>query len=127
MGKRTLEGVLLFDGFCVLCSAFVRRVLRRFDGKLEVLPMQGVRGQALLVQSGMNMLPDEVILLMGKQVLQGADAVLYLLRVAGGGWPILARLGSWLPKPWVAVLYRKVARNRYVWFGKRKSCFVPER
>ena len=89
--------------------------------------MQGVRGQALLVQSGMNLLPDEVILLMDKQVLQGADAVLYLLRVAGGGWPLLARLGSWLPKSWVTFLYRKVAKNRYVWFGKRKSCFVPER
>jgi predicted DCC family thiol-disulfide oxidoreductase YuxK len=46
-------------------------------------------------------------------------------RDIGGIYGILAAIGGLLPKALRDAAYRLVARNRYRWFGRRQSCYVP--
>ena len=118
--------VLVFDGVCVLCSRWVRFVLRH-DRRQRVrfAAMQSVSGRALLSAHGLD--PDDptsFLLLEGGRAYQQTDAILRLLAGLGGAWRATAVLRL-LPAPLRDALYRTVARNRYRWFGRNDTCLVP--
>ena len=124
---RSLSGILLFDGFCVLCSGFVRHLIKKFDDKLQVIPMQSTDGLEWLSRHSLEAEPDEVILLIDNTSLKGVVAVLFLMRHAGGGWKLVGKAVSWLPKALLSWLYRRIANDRYFLFGKRATCYRPRR
>ena len=43
----------------------------------------------------------------------------------GGGWRVLARLGSLVPVALADAVYDAVAKRRYRTFGKLESCPIP--
>ncbi|GAO31103.1 hypothetical protein JCM15548_13439 [Geofilum rubicundum JCM 15548] len=116
---------MLFDGFCVLCSGFVRRLIKRFDDRLQVVPMQSPEGQNWLRQYGLDAEPNEVILLLEGRVLKGVGAILFLMEQSGGAWKFLGRGASWFPDALLNWMYRRIAHNRFLLFGKRNSCYRP--
>jgi predicted DCC family thiol-disulfide oxidoreductase YuxK len=122
---RTVKGVLLFDGFCVLCSGFVRRLIKKYDASLQLVPMQSPDGQKWLTRYGLDAEPDEVILLLDQRVLKGVRAVLFLMEQAGGWWKFLGNVASLFPDALLNWLYRRIANNRFLLFGKRSSCYNP--
>ena len=87
--------------------------------------MQGAVGAALLTRFGIDPDdPDTLIVVEGDSALRDSDAVLAIWR--GLGWPW--RAGTMLrivPRFVRDRIYRLIARNRYRWFGRRESCFVP--
>ena len=118
--------VLVFDGVCVLCSRWVRFVLRHDRGqRVRFAAMQSVSGRALLSAHGLD--PDDptsFLLLQGGRAYQQTDAILRLLAGFGGAWRATAALRL-LPAALRDALYRTVARNRYRWFGRNDTCLVP--
>ncbi len=127
MGMRQITGILLFDGFCVLCSGFVRHLIRKFDTNLQVIPMQSDEGRVWLKEYGLEAEMDEVILLIDSKALKGVAAILFLMQQAGGWWKLAGKAASLFPDTLLVWIYRRIAANRYVWFGKRTSCYRPQR
>jgi predicted DCC family thiol-disulfide oxidoreductase YuxK len=118
--------LIVFDGECMLCSANARFVLghdrrRRF----RLTTAQGRLGAALYRHFGLR--ADEegtIIVIEGGRLLTESDAALAI--PAGLGWPWrLAAALRIVPRFLRDRPYRWVARNRFRWFGRRDSCWVP--
>ena len=117
---------VVFDGYCYVCSGWVRFMKKhRVEPQFELLPMQSERGRELLVQHGID--PEDpmtFLVLDGSKALTESDGAIHIMTVLGGMWR-LAGAGRILPKSWRDWLYRLLARNRYKWFGKRETCYLP--
>lgn len=124
---RAEPAVIVFDGVCALCSRWVRFLLR-FDraGRYRFAAMQGRHGRALMHTHGLD--PDDplsFLLLEDGVAYTDTDAIIRVLMGLGGIWK-LARLARAVPAPLRDRSYRWLARNRYRWFGRHDTCFLPD-
>jgi predicted DCC family thiol-disulfide oxidoreductase YuxK len=117
---------VIFDGFCHVCSAGVRIVKKHpVEPPFELIPMQSERGQSLLLEHGIDLKdPMTFLVLDGEKSFTESDGAIHVMQVIGGIWR-LGAAGRILPKSWRDWLYRVLARNRYNWFGKRDTCYLP--
>jgi predicted DCC family thiol-disulfide oxidoreductase YuxK len=118
--------IIVFDAVCVLCSANARFVLRHDKrGHFLLAAMQGEVGSDLFRRHGIDPAdPETLILVDGDRLLRDSDAVLAIYAALGWPWRAAAVLRL-VPRSLRDPLYRWVARNRYRWFGKRETCWVP--
>ncbi len=117
--------IVLFDGYCVLCSGFARWLRGKLRDRVRLEAMQSPEGERLLAGHGFP--PgelSEVVVVTDNQVLTGAEAILFILKRTGGFWAFVGRIAGWMPRSLVKWGYRMVAVHRYRWFGKRDSCAV---
>ena len=132
MGKGTSDSasgpapVIVFDGVCALCSRWVRFLLR-FDrhGRYRFAAMQGTHGRRLMRAHGLD--PDDplsFLLVEHGHAHTDTDAIVRVLAGLGGPWR-LAALARLLPRRLRDRGYRWLARNRYRWFGRHGSCYLP--
>ncbi|WP_035560577.1 thiol-disulfide oxidoreductase DCC family protein [Hymenobacter sp. IS2118] len=128
--SSTAPDTIFFDGVCNLCNGFVQFVIRHDPTcRFRFAALQSEAGQRLLAAQGLASAalaaaPESVLLLSGGRLYSHSTAVLRIARALGGAWR-LAGLGWVLPRPWRDALYRVVARNRYRWFGRQESCWLP--
>jgi predicted DCC family thiol-disulfide oxidoreductase YuxK len=123
--------IILFDGYCNLCSGFVRWLIRRDkSARFRFLPLQSDEARQLLkLSEGENASkndPDSVILYHDGTIRERSEAVLEIFKILGGIWRLMAPF-KYLPLAWRDNLYNFVARNRYRWFGRRSQCMIPEK
>jgi predicted DCC family thiol-disulfide oxidoreductase YuxK len=120
--------VIVFDGVCVLCSAFARFVARRDRaGRIRFVAAQSQLGQALFRHFDLDTVAFETNLLLESGRAYGKlDAVCGALRHLGPGWTLAANLMSLLPRAIGDWLYDRVALNRYALFGRTESCVMPD-
>ena len=118
--------IIIFDGYCALCSGWAQFVLRHDrHGRYRLLRAQSPLGRALYVHYGLDPQDYETNILI-------ADGIAWFesegsIRMAEGlGWPWSLAAGvRILPRPLRDRLYAFVARNRLRFFGKRATCYVP--
>jgi predicted DCC family thiol-disulfide oxidoreductase YuxK len=119
--------VIIFDGYCALCSGTAQFVLRHDrDGAFRLLPAQAPLGHALYLHYGLDPQDYETIILIADgRALFKSDAA---IRIAVGlGWPWkLAAVLRVLPRALRDRLYDFVARNRIRFFGRRETCYRPD-
>jgi predicted DCC family thiol-disulfide oxidoreductase YuxK len=118
--------LIVFDGTCVLCSAWVAFVLRHgARTRFRFATTQSSAGKALMAANGLESASPSTFLFVDPGgAYTESDAVVRMFRAFGGMW----RLGAvvrLIPKALRDAAYRWVARNRYRWFGRRAECFVP--
>lgn len=95
-------------------------------GHLKFASAQSALGHRVLTALGLpaHTLDQTILLLDGDEVHARSAAILRSLRYLSGPvrWlqPLLA-VPAFLRDP----LYDVVARNRYRWFGRRPTCFLP--
>lgn len=108
--------LVLFDGMCILCSGTIRFILKA-DRRRKFLfqTLQGSTGH----EAGESVMVDD-----GKKLYTHFDAVMKIGQELGGIYRLVG-LFSILPRSWRHGLYQWVAHNRYRWFGKKQSCFLP--
>ncbi len=120
--------IIVFDSLCRLCSANARFILKHDRrGRFRLASLQSDVGTALYRRFGLDPAePETFILVAGNRALRDSDAVLALYEELGWPWR-LARLGRIIPRPLRDPVYRWVARNRYRLFGRRDTCWRPDR
>ncbi len=118
--------ILLFDGVCNLCSSSVQFVIERDpEAKVRFASLQSEFASRTFAELNIpGDYLDSIVLLEQGKVYYKSAAALRLCRYLNGGWPLL-RVLLIVPGPLRDVVYDWVARNRYRWFGKKETCWVP--
>jgi len=120
------HAIILFDGICNLCNASVQLVIRHDpDAYFRFASLQSDAGKALLRQYHIpDTTPESLVLIEKGRAWRYSSAALRIAR----------RLKSWhrMLYPLLAVprflrdaVYRLIARNRYRWWGRQESCWLP--
>lgn len=120
------QPLILFDGVCNLCTHSVQFVIQR-DAKQQFrfASIQSDLGQKVLQQYGLSTTKiNTVVLLNNNQIYTHSTAALHIAQQLGGLWQ-LASLALWVPAPLRDAVYTFIAQNRYRWFGKQESCWLP--
>jgi predicted DCC family thiol-disulfide oxidoreductase YuxK len=118
--------IIVFDGICHVCSGGVRFLARhRIEPPFELIPMQSAEGKALLDKYGIDTEDPSTFLVLDRRlVLTQSDASIHVMAAIGGLWRLVV-VARVIPRAWRDWLYRLLARNRYRWFGRRATCYVP--
>ena len=120
-----LERVVVFDGICNWCNAWVDFTMSRDRGRFHFATLQSDKGRQLLKLLG---LPEQdfatFILLEHGRVFMKSAAALRIARQLSGCWPLLYPF-ILVPRPLRDLLYDSVARHRYRLMGKAQTCRVP--
>jgi predicted DCC family thiol-disulfide oxidoreductase YuxK len=118
--------VILFDGVCNLCNAWVRFVVRHDPtSTFRFAAQQSPIGQAMIEQhiSGSQQL-SSVVLITGNTVYTESNAVVEICARLVPPWSWLSLLRV-IPRRLRDACYRFVVRHRYQWFGRTDTCQVP--
>lgn len=118
--------VVVYDGHCHLCSGWVK-FLHTHPGNptFELIAMQSEDGRALLTNFGIDADDPTTFLVLDQgRARTESDAAIHVVCEVGGLWK-LAAIARILPRPIRDALYRTLARNRYRWFGRRDTCYLP--
>lgn len=113
--------LVLYDGYCNLCSRTVQWIIRNDSrARFSFLPLQEAGPEDAKVDG------DTVVLLKDHKVYQRSRAVLMIAVRLRFPWPLL---GVFYIVPGFIrdAVYRLVAGKRRKWFGRRSTCFIPDR
>ncbi|HEX9746079.1 MAG TPA: DCC1-like thiol-disulfide oxidoreductase family protein [bacterium] len=132
--KESLAGksVIIYDGFCVLCSRSMR-FFKKIDKKkiLNFIPRQSETGEEFHKRSGLDSGRLKTVAYIRnfgtekEEVKLRSDAGLAILNDIGGIWQLV----SWLrivPKFIRDPVYNFIANNRARWFGRHDTCQVVD-
>lgn len=118
--------IILFDGVCNLCNSSVQKVIKN-DSKniFKFASLQSDFGQRFLNENQLNSEEfDSIILIDGDQFYTSSDAALRIGKELKGIYKISSFL-LWIPKFIRDEVYRIISKNRYRWFGKQNTCWIP--
>lgn len=118
--------VILFDGMCNLCSGSVQFIIKRDPrAKFQFASLQSALGQSQLERFGLDKTElHSIILIREDHFLQRSDAALEIARHLNAGWPLFYGFKI-LPRFLRDGIYTWIANNRYRFFGKKDSCWIP--
>lgn len=120
------QHIVFFDEICVLCSWSVRFIFKNDpEGKIYFASFQSDAFHQISERVTINSdQPESVIFLSNNNIYNQSSAVLKIVGLLRFPWPIL-KIVYIIPKGLRDAVYRLIARNRYRWFGKRETCFIP--
>lgn len=119
------DGVILFDGVCVLCSRWARFVIARDpEARFRFVAVQDPYGRELAERLGIDVaFPETNAVVVGGRAYFKSDAAIEVLsQLPAWSWVRLARV---VPKRLRDAGYDLIARNRYRWFGRTATCLAP--
>tara|TARA_Y100000590_G_scaffold323369_1_gene366483 strand:+ start:210632 stop:211027 length:396 start_codon:yes stop_codon:yes gene_type:complete len=117
--------ILFFDGVCSLCNGFID-FLFRWDEKEQftVASLQGNTAQEKLPVEYTRDL-DTFVLYIDGEIYVRSTAVLMVIKKLPFPWNFLGYIGMIFPKVIRDFVYKRIANNRYLMFGKKDSCRLP--
>jgi predicted DCC family thiol-disulfide oxidoreductase YuxK len=118
--------IILFDGVCNLCNHAVQWILGKDTKEIfRFAALQSHIGQDFLKKHGLDPLKlNSVVLITKKKAYTHSDAALEIASLLGGFWQILS-IFKIIPRFIRDAVYNFIAKNRYRWFGKQESCWLP--
>ena len=119
-------GVVLFDGVCNLCNAFVQFIIARDPGRhFKFGALTSDAGRLLMVHAGVTPgAQDSLVLIETGSAFLRSAAALRVVRRLTFPWPLFYALIV-VPRPVRDWAYDFIARHRYQWFGRREACMLP--
>lgn len=119
--------VIVFDGVCVLCNGWVRFLIRHDRrGRFRFAAMQTRAGRTLLEGHGLDPADPVSFLLVDEHgAWTDTAAIARVLADLGGRWRLASTAIGLVPRGLRNAIYRRIARNRYRWFGRHAQCHVP--
>jgi predicted DCC family thiol-disulfide oxidoreductase YuxK len=121
------ELILLFDGYCRLCNGLVQTVLMRDkQGRIKMAALQSPAGKAILEKHGLQPeFADSMVVVSEGKLMLESDAAIRLGRELNG-FRLLSKFASIFPRFFRDATYRFIARNRFRFFGKNETCYLPD-
>ena len=118
--------ILLFDGHCNLCNAWVNFIVKRDSSSaIRFASLQSLAGKRLLEEHKINPnYVDSLVFFEEDEVSLSSTAALRILAYLDGWERHLINL-IFLPRTLRDLVYRFVAKNRYKWFGRKEHCMIP--
>ena len=119
------DGLILFDGVCVLCAGWVKFLIPRDkDRRYRFVAIQSPAGADLARRFGID--PDypqtNVVIRDGQAWFKGDSALRVWQDLPWWRWTCVARL---MPRALRNFFYDRIALNRYRLFGRHDVCMVP--
>lgn len=119
------DGMIVFDGVCVLCSGWVRFVIERDPAaRFRFTPVQSAYGSGLAARLGISVADPETnaVIFDGRAYFKSDAVIEALSRLPRWRW---VRALAAVPKPVRDWAYDWIARRRYRLWGRHDSCMVP--
>jgi predicted DCC family thiol-disulfide oxidoreductase YuxK len=117
--------IILFDGVCNLCNGTVDFLLKHDSKKqFRFASIQSEAAQLLFRKFQIPAETDSVILIKSNKVYFESDAAIEIAGMLSFPWKMVAVFRI-IPKKMRDNIYRRIAKNRYRWFGKRDICRIP--
>ena len=118
--------IVLFDGLCNLCSGSVKFIIKRDSNRIfKFASLQSEFGQRQLERFGIDkQILHSIILVQDNQCYERSSAALEIVRKLNFPWPLLYGFKI-LPRFLCDAIYNWISGNRYKFFGKKDSCWIP--
>lgn len=119
--------VLLFDGYCNLCSGAVKFVLRNEKNEeIRFAPLDSEKGKQLMENMGIEASGKEtMIFIEDDHHYEKSRAAAELFKRLGSPYPLMGKIISLLPNFLTDFGYFLVSKSRYKLFGTKDTCMVP--
>jgi len=118
--------ILLFDGHCNLCNAWVRLIVRRDTArKILFAPLQSSVGRKMLEEHKIDVNYTDSLVFFEEERFSVSSTAALRIYSCLDGWERHLQLLSVVPRPFRDALYHFIAKYRYKWFGRREQCMVP--
>jgi len=121
--------IIFYDGPCILCNYWIRKLCKwdKYD-RLKFTSLDSKFALDFFENNPSSLHEKDAIISWDRQkgYLSESEVIFRVLYYLKGIFKILL-IFSLLPKPVCNFLYRFVAKNRYSWFGKYKTCPLPEK
>ena len=118
--------IILFDGHCNLCNAWVKFVVKRDSTKkIKFAPLQSKIGKNILDENQITSNYNESLVLLkdGKYFIKSTAAIKIFSLL--DGWEKHLKYLIFIPVPIRDFFYFLVAKFRYKLFGKLDTCMIP--
>jgi predicted DCC family thiol-disulfide oxidoreductase YuxK len=121
------KDLILFDGVCNLCSSSVQYVIERDKkNKFVFAALQSDVGQQIIKTYQIDPSKTDSILLYRKDKGVASKSTAALLAAKHLSFPTNLLYGFIIIPPFIRNwVYDFVAKNRYKWYGKKESCWIP--
>lgn len=126
--KNHYNKIILFDGVCNLCNGFIDFVIKR-DIKKQIYyaSLQSEFSENLLKEHNIKYTTNTF-----STIYYFEDGILYnrstaILKVLGNldNYQFASKISMLIPAFIRDFLYKFIAKNRYLFFGKKETCRLP--
>ena len=121
------KDLILFDGVCNLCSSSVQYVIERdHKNKYVFAALQSDIGKEIIEKYKIYPSKTDSILLYRKDKGVVSKSTAALLIAKHLGFPTNLLYPFLIVPAFIRnMVYDYVAKNRYKWYGKKESCWIP--
>ena len=118
--------ILLFDGYCNFCNAWVRLIVRRDTAKkILFAPLQSSVGRKMLEEHKIDVNYTESLVFFEEERFSVSSTAALRIFSYLDGWERHLKILTVLPRPLRDAVYRFFAKYRHKWFGRSEQCMVP--
>jgi predicted DCC family thiol-disulfide oxidoreductase YuxK len=119
--------IILFDGVCNLCEASVQFVIK-YDKKdvFRFVALQSDLGKEIIKHIGLDGKNIDSVILYEPGIAYNykSTAALEIAKNLGGFFHF-GTIFRLIPNGLRNLIYDYVAKNRYLWYGKKEICLLP--
>jgi|TARA_B110000438_G_scaffold33857_2_gene33568 predicted DCC family thiol-disulfide oxidoreductase YuxK len=120
--------IILFDGFCNLCNPIVKIILKLDKNKKFYFSSLNSSFSKKILNDKIdkNFHGKTIILYTDDKIYIKSKAVFQIIYLLGGYLKFFLFL-KLIPYSILDRIYNIISKYRYDWFGKSKTCFVPNK
>ena len=119
--------IILFDGLCNLCESSVLYIIKHDKKDLfRFVALQSDLGKEIVKHIGLHSKDIDSVILYepGISYFYKSAAAIEIAKDLGGLFHF-GTLFRIIPTGLRNMLYDYIAKNRYLWYGKKESCLIP--
>ena len=120
---KHFKKIIVFDGECLICNRFYKWVLR--NDKKNVFMFTNIQSKFYSENSNIDKSKDSIIVIRNNKILYESDAINYIFKKTKTQ-SFLRFILSIFPRFISNSIYRTIAKNRYNFFGKKETCYIPD-
>ena len=118
--------ILLFDGHCNLCNAWVHFIVKRDSSStIRFASLQSGAGRRLLEEHKIDENYIESLVFFEEERFSVSSTAVLITLSYLDDWQKHLIFLTVVPRFLRDLVYRFIARNRYKWFGRREQCMIP--